>query len=157
VITVIIPYKEGEPIGKPPVGDEVLWIDSGLGIGEARIKGALEAKYDWLVMADADGYYPDDYIQQVKQVILSGKYPNGFYTNRRGGFGNCHESGLIVKKDFFLERVKGFVPDHRKDVYDLFRDLPLEPSILYWHPLTETEKGGVLTAGKVLLLALLCS
>jgi glycosyltransferase involved in cell wall biosynthesis len=151
MITVIIPYREGEPIGKPPAGDETLWVDSGLGIGEARIKGALEASFDWLVMADADGYYPDDYVEQVRRVILSGKYPDGFYTNRRGGFGNTHESGLVVRRAFFLERVKGFVPDHRRDVYLLFRDLPLEPSISYWHPLTETEKSGVLMAGLVLL------
>jgi len=155
MITVIIPYAQGEPIGKPPVGDETLWItDENLGIGEKRIKGAKMARFEWLVMADSDGYYPDDYIPKIKRAILSGKYPKGFFTVREGGILHRSklESGLVVRKDVFLERVKSFEPDHRRDVWGLFNDLPVVEHIRYYHGLTESEKKHLALAGMFLLL-----
>ena len=153
MFTVIIPYKEGEPIRDPPEGDETLWIDSDLDIGEARIKGALEASNEWLIQVDADGHYPDDYIEKIRDAIASGEYPDGFWCIRRGGLKRTYmESGLVVHRELFLERVKDFVPNHRLDVGSLFNDLPINDEITYWHGLTKNEKSGVLLLLILLLL-----
>lgn len=158
MITVIIPYKAGQPIYNPPKGDETLWIDEGLGIGEARIEGARRARYDWLIMADADGDYPADYVDRVRKTIISGRYPLGFRTTRRGGFTRVGvESGIVVRKDVLLERTEGFVPDHRKDIMyipHIFDDLPLVEDIRYVHGLTKDEKNQLLAAGVLFALVL---
>ncbi|NVM24180.1 MAG: glycosyltransferase [Desulfobacterales bacterium] len=142
MITVVIPYREGEPIGRPPEGDETLWMNSDLGIGEGRIKGAQQASYDRMVFVDADGVYPDDFIDKVEDAINSGEYPDGFWCVRKGGFVRTYlESGLVVHRDLFLERVKHFLPNHRRDIGELFEDLPTNDEITYRHGLTKRERG----------------
>ena len=150
MLSVIVPYRVGEPVGEPPEGDETLWMDSQLGIGEQRIRGALEASHEWLVHVDADGRYPDDFLERIRGSIASGEYPDGFWCVRRGGFQRSHlESGLVVRRALFLERVQGFAPDHRRDVGRLFTDLPVNEDVAYRHGLTLGEK-------RALLLLLLC-
>ena len=152
MITVVIPYREGEPVGRPPEGDETLWMNSDLGIGEQRIKGAQQARYDWIVFVDADGYYPDNYITDIEDAINSGEYPDGFWCVRRGGFTRSYlESGLVVRRDLFLERVKHFITNHRRDIGELFEDLPTNDEITYRHGLTKREKG-VLVAIVIFLI-----
>lgn len=145
LVTVIIPYREGEPVGKPPEGVETFWIDSGLGIGEARIKGALRASTLWLVQCDADAYYPDDYITRIEAAIRSGRYLYGFWCKREGGIVPAWlESGLVVRRDVFLERTKDFKPDKGADVGKEFWDLPIAYNITYRHGLIDNERRTIL-------------
>ena len=149
MLTVIVPYRRGEPIGEVPEGDETLWMDSHLGIGEQRIQGAQQSTYEWIVFVDADGVYPRDYIETIREAIHSGTYPDGFWCVRRGGFQRAYlESGLVVRRALFLMRIHGFRPNHRLDVGRLFNDLPINDDITYRHGLTRNEK-------KALLLLLL--
>lgn len=145
MLTVIVPYRVDEPIGVVPEGDETLWMDSNLGIGEQRIKGAQQSMHDWIVFVDADGVYPEDYIEKIREAINSGKYPDGFWCVRRGGFKRAYlESGLVVRRDLFLMRIQGFIPDHRIDVGSLFNDLPINDEITYRHGFTRNEKKGLM-------------
>ncbi len=155
MVSVVIPYREGESIGRPPEGDETLWMNSDLSIGEQRIKGAQQARYDWIVFVDADGYYPDNYITDIEDAINSGEFPDGFWCVRTGGFTRTYlESGLVVRRTLFLERVKRFLPNHRRrDIGDLFEDLPTNDEITYRHNLTKREKGALAAVVICLLLA----
>lgn len=150
LLSVIIPYREDQPVIQPPRGNETLWMNSDLGIGEQRIKGSLEASHEWLVHVDADGYYPPDYLEKVREAIASGKYPYGFFCQRAGRFYPTYgEAGLVVRRDFFLERTKNFMPNHRLDISSLFYDLPREKNIIYEHRLTTSERNVLFLMGVV--------
>ncbi len=148
LLTVIIPYRKDQSIGNPPKGDETIWMDSGLGIGEQRLKGALKASHEWLIHVDADGHYPPDYVERVREAIASGKYPNGFFCQRGGKpYVTYGEAGLVIRRDLFLERTKKFYPNHRLDVSPLFHDLPIVKNIIYDHRLTTSERNVLLLMG----------
>ena len=149
-ITVIIPYG-GEEHQFNEISlcenDEGIIIENPavIPIGEARIKGAKEAKHDWLVFMDADAVYPKDYISAIKQQIQETKHPV-LATIRTGGFGSVlwpvHESALIARKGIFLERTAGFsTNDIRKDIGNLFQDAHKIP-VEYHHDLTTLETLG---------------
>jgi len=141
-VTVVIPHKEGDPLNLPVIGpeDELLVIE-GLGAGEARIRGATDARNEWIITCDADGVYPNDYVEKAKEIIESGKYPYGFKALRLGGFAPSvgQEAGMVVPRELFLQRTRGFVPNGRWDVGHLLRDIPVEPSLTYYHDLTFGE------------------
>ena len=132
----------------PPQGDETLWMNSDLGLGEQRMRGAQKASHEWLVHVDADGYYPPDYVEKVRVAIASGKYPDGFFCQRGGRpYVTYGEAGLVVRRDLFLERTEKFFPDHRLDVSSLFYDLPIEKNIIYEHRLTTSEQNVLFLMG----------
>jgi len=148
-ITAIIPYCPPYPFYPLSVceNDEVLIVEGGESIGDARIKAAEEAKCEWLVFLDADAVYPRDFILQVKYWINQTRYPI-LGANRVGGFGNffwnVHESGLIVQKDVFMEITEKYMAtDRRSDVADLFvtdvKRIPVE----YYHDFTHGEITGL--------------
>jgi len=159
-VTVIIPYKQGEPFN--PIylckNDQVLVITTGETIGHARILGAKKALNEWLVFMDGDAIYPEDYIIQVKKYIREYNYPI-LATTRRGGYGdiffNVHEHGLIVRKDVFLERTKNYPhgvrpAGRRTDIADYFRDAKKIP-VKYYHGYTKGEKAYTRAVSLVLL------
>lgn len=155
-LTVIIPYREDQPIMHPPQGDETIWMDSGLPIGQQRIEGSLRASHKWLVHVDADGDYPEDYIRRVKAAIASEKYPVGFWCQREGRpWSTQGEAGLVIRKNFFLNRIKNFVSNHRVDVAYLFRDLPINREIVYAHHLNMSERNVLVYVGMICLGAVL--
>lgn len=145
-VTVVIPLRKGDPVNPIVIGpeDELLIIE-GLGAGEARIKGAKDAKNPWIIMADGDAEYPPDYVEKVKAVIDSGKYPYGFKTTRLGGFGQSEpkEAGTIVPRDYFIAATTGFVPDGRWDIGKYFLDQPVVKEVTYYHALTFSERAVV--------------
>jgi len=160
-ISVIIPYCPPYPFYPLSVceNDEVLIVEGGESIGDARIKAAEEAKFDWLVFLDADAVYPHDFILQVKRYINQTGYPI-LGATRTGGFGNLFwnvlESGLIVRKDIFLAITEKYVAtDRRSDVADFFvtdvERIPVE----YYHDFTHGESTGLsllLTLGAIATL-----
>jgi len=144
-ISAIIPYCPPYPFNPLAVceNDEVLIVEGGESIGDARIKGAEAAKFEWLIFLDADGVYPHDFILQVKRYINQIGYPI-LGANRVGGFGNffwnVYESGLIVQKDVFMEITEKYMAtDRRSDVGDFFvtdvKRIPVE----YYHDFTHGE------------------
>jgi len=148
-ITAIIPYCSPYPFYPLSVceNDEVLIVEGGESIGDARIKAAEEAKFDWLVFLDADAVYPYDFILQVKRYINQTGY-HILGATRTGGFGNFFwnvlESGLIVRKDIFLAITEGYVAtDRRSDVAVLFLDKAERIPVEYYHGLTHEETVGL--------------
>lgn len=149
-VSIVLPHKEGDILNVPvhDVEDECLVIE-GLGSGEGRVAGAERAVNEWLILADADASYPKDYVSKAKTIIASEKYPIGFKARRIGGLptSQTHEAGTIVRRDIFLARTKGFVPNGRWDVGYRFLDLPTLNEIWFSHGLTFSERSFVATAG----------
>ncbi len=147
-VTIIIPHKCGKPLYPitANLNDEVIIVRGGKSIGHARIEGAKAAKNDWLVFMDSDAIYPQDYVTKVKYFIRNYQYPI-MRTVRTGGLRTIPflESGLVVRKDVFLDRVRDYqgtwyFGEGRKDVGYLFkRDAKLIP-VKYHHSWTELEK-----------------
>jgi glycosyltransferase involved in cell wall biosynthesis len=168
-ISAIVPYKCGKPLNKIWVceNDEVIVVRGGPSIGHARIAGAKHAKNEWIVQLDSDAVYPPEYILLVKHYIreLGETYPI-MCTRRVGGFGNLFwnviESGLVVRKDIFLQRGEQFLKSRRTwafsgegryDVGDYFHDAQPIP-VYYYHPLAISEKIALGLVGATLLVGI---
>jgi len=146
VVVPWVPWKPFNPIYVEP-GDEVIVADSGLPIFEARKKGIEQARHEWVVCADSDAVYPEDYIPKVKQAILSGRYPYGFRTKRMGGYGSSFnvEASIVARKDLLLEVCSDFEKRNERDDFGReLRWLPMVEDITYYHPLTTGEKRSTL-------------
>ena len=163
MLSFIVPYSGRGPLNppKPMPGDEVLIVDSGLSIWQARLLGALRARNEWLVFCDADAYYPSDYALKIREAIASGRYPLGFLARRVGGLAPLNPKGntearLVVRKDVFFERVKLFRPAGPKsDFGGLFKDLPVAEEVVMYHGLTHGERAVVFAASPMALGATL--
>jgi len=156
-VSIIMPYRYGEELNPLSIcaNDELIIVFGEKTIGHARIRGARESSYDWLVIVDSDAIYPDNYIPQVKYYIreCGDKYPV-MCSIRKGGFGMispANEHGLIVRKDVFLERVETFLEsgetrafsgEGRADIGKYFYDAKHIP-VYYYHTYTKGEKKGV--------------
>jgi len=150
-VSVILPYKEGDPVNNIYLceNDELIVV-TGEGIGYARIVGALCAKNDWLVFVDSDAVYPQGYIPKIKKFIRKfGDYFSVFATQRIGGILEnppplrlfTYEHGLIVRRDEFMMRCLEFLlSDHlpRDDIGGYFTDAMPIP-VIYYHGLTTGE------------------
>ena len=153
-VSVIVPHKCGEPLNRFYIesNDEYIVVRGGRCIGEARLYGAKLAKNDWIVQIDGDGYYPYDYIIKVKDNIRAygDTYPV-MCARRVGGFGHFFwpviESGLIVRKDIFIERTSyventsrtwSLSGGNRADIGTKFTDAKAV-DVYYYHPLTKGE------------------
>jgi len=155
-VSVVVPHKSGEPFNDLYLceNDELIIVRGGSSIGDARIAGAEAAENEWIVQLDADAIYPPEYILRVKHYIREfGDEIFVMCARRKGGFGNlfwsCLESGLVARKDAFLERSKSFFArtkwytGRRKDVGLEFQDAVPIP-VYYYHGLTKGEKSGLL-------------
>jgi len=155
-LTFIIPYDKGLPFNPLHVcrNDTVLIIYGGATIGHKRIKGAQLAKTEWLVFLDADGIYPKDFALKVKRAIKRyGRfYPAMMAWREHPAFAvypRPLESGLIVRRDVFLERTKNYPDDmpyfrgFKTDIVEYFHDavvLKCPDCPRYYHPTSKDEK-----------------
>lgn len=141
-ISIVTPIKNEDIVQVTKQNDESILVDHCPSIGQARIKGTLKSSHDWILMTDSDGTYPKDFIDQVRAKIESNVYPIGFWCTRRGGFvSNWLESGLVVRKDIFLERTSDYFPtSERDDIGRFFYDLPIATDIVYTHSITTNER-----------------
>jgi len=148
-VSLIIPYDEGLPFNELHAckNDEVLIVLNGNSIGEKRIAGAMKARNEWLVMLDADGNYPRDFIPRVKEAINRLGFPLMMAVRTNLPVARLLESGMVVRKDYFLKKTLRYPcgkwrnPKMRTDVYECFKH---EPYVLidafYSHPLSTDEK-----------------
>lgn len=146
-VSVIVPYDQG--IGMNPIhvcrNDEVIFVLNGTSIGRKRIEGVKRASNDWTVNIDADGTYPKEFIPQVKEAINHyGADHQVMMGVRQGGLmppSTLLESGLIARKDAFLEKTstyreeRGFWTDVVKWLSDDYIIVPA----FYYHPPSKDE------------------
>ncbi len=148
-VSLIIPYDEGLPFNEVHIGrnDEAIIVLNGNSIGEKRIAGAMKAKNDWLLLMDADGNYPRDYVTRVKLAIRRYRFPLMMATRLNLPLPRLLESGMVVEKNYFLKKTSRYPcgkwrnPRFRTDVLNCFNG---EPYILidafYSHPLSTDER-----------------
>ena len=150
-VSLIIPYASGKPFNPIYIceNDEAIVVEGGDSIGHARIEGARAASNEWLLMMDSDAVYPEDYVLIAKEFIreYGDKYPV-MSAKRKGGFDELftkfYESGLIVRRDVFLERTKYYPRGllwvgRRTDVWGYFTD-NVKIDLEYYHDFTTNEK-----------------